>query len=174
VTRAEREAYRLLQELGIEKPPVSVRKIAQQLRVRVVAESLDDPELSAALYRDEKQAVILVNANHSRTRQRFSIAHELGHFRLHRSPIFVDKRVRINFRDSRSALGIQPEEIQANRFAAALLMPEQWVLAEVNRQREHGKTPDDDRVIRELARVFAVSPEAVQHRLANLGVLGTF
>ncbi len=61
----------------------------------------------------------------STVRQRFTIAHELGHFFLHRasSTVFVDAAP-IFFRDESSSNGSQREEIEANAFAAELLMPE--------------------------------------------------
>ncbi|USK87293.1 ImmA/IrrE family metallo-endopeptidase [Peribacillus asahii] len=47
---------------------------------------------------------ISVNKNHSRQRQRFTIAHELGHFLLHKgTAIHVDRNFRVNFRNGASS-----------------------------------------------------------------------
>lgn len=55
-----------------------------------------------------------------------------------------------------------PIEVEANRFAAELLMPE----AAVRHYVQHGIIS-----ISELARTFAVSEVAMKYRLKNLGIL---
>ena len=78
-----------------------------------------------------------VNSLHAPVRQRFTIAHELGHAVLHaREGIHLDQAFRLRFRDQTSAMAIDPEEIDANSFAAELLMPADelnrvWVLRKV-------------------------------------------
>lgn len=172
-TKAEREAMVLLQRLHVRKPPVPVRTLAESMGIRVAEESLED-DVSGMLYRRAGGSLILVNRDHPSNRRRFSLAHEIGHLLLHNAAVFIDKKVRIDFRDSRSALGVDLDEIQANQFAAALLMPEQWVLEQVNAARARRNPPTDENLIAELAAIFEVSEQAIEHRLANLGLLGTF
>jgi Zn-dependent peptidase ImmA (M78 family) len=169
--RAATQAKHLLQRHGISKPPVDVERLAKREGIRVVEEKLES-EVSGMLYREGARAVILVNEDDAPVRKRFSIAHELGDFVLHTSPVFVDRRVR--FRDATSSQGTFREEIAANRFAAELLMPEFWVLQEASRLRQRRFPPTDEELIGELANIFQVSQQAVEHRLANLGELGTF
>src|SRR5947207_958730 len=124
VGKAELSAKKLLAEHRVSAPPVPVEEIARELGVRVSFEHFD-PEISGILYRDGSNAVIAVQATHPKTRQRFTIAHEIGHLRLHKGrPMFVDRSVRVDRRDENASLGIDPDEIEANSFAAALLMPE--------------------------------------------------
>ena len=73
----------LLAQHGVRSVPVPVTKIANALGVRVQQERAEK-DLSGFLYRDRKRrlAVIGVNADHNPKRQRFTTAHELGHFLL--------------------------------------------------------------------------------------------
>jgi Zn-dependent peptidase ImmA (M78 family) len=164
-------ARRILQRYEISKPPTDVERLAKREGVRIIEEQMES-EISGMLYREADRAVILINKYDSPARKRFSIAHELGHFFLHTSAVFVDRRVR--FRNSASSQGTNPEEIEANNFAAELLMPESLVLEEASRLRMRRSPPTDEELIEALASAFAVSKQAIEFRLANLGELGTF
>lgn len=169
---AAKKAKLLLQRYKITKPPVDVERLAKQEGLRVVEEQLES-EISGMLYREGGRAVILINQNDVPVRKRFSVAHELGHYHLHTSSsVFVDRRVR--FRDSNSSQGTIKEEIEANSFAAELLMPETFVLQEAMRLRGRRFTLSDEELIGELADIFEVSRQAMEVRLANLGELGTY
>lgn len=69
---------------------------------------------------DEYETTIVYNSNHSPERRNFTIAHELGHFLLHRNKQsqFVDRA------DNMLDNTINEFEMQANAFAAELLLPE--------------------------------------------------
>ena len=70
-----------------------------------------------------------------------------------------------------SSMATDLQEIQANTFAAALLMPEKIVLDyATNLVRANGDITRDT-LISELARTFDVSAEAMGYRLINLGIL---
>lgn len=102
--------------------------------------------------------IITVNSNHSKSRQRFSMAHEYAHYQLHRSQLNgMQDGEKIMFRDG-EANGI---ESQANRFAASILMPEQFV---VHALRQN----DSDRV--SAAGDLGVSLAAFEYRLLTLGL----
>src|SRR3954469_18194462 len=102
--RAEQAALDLLAKQGINAPPVPVEKIAKRLRVDVRFEPLEGG-LSGALYRaDDGHAVLGVNNWHAEVRQRFTIAHELGHLLLHPDELFVDGVLK---RDGDSSLAIR-------------------------------------------------------------------
>src|SRR3954470_4270018 len=69
--------------------------------------------------------IIGINSSHPETRKRFTIAHEMGHLVLHQlDQVHVDKQFLVKLRDDISSQAIDPHEIEANAFAAALLMPE--------------------------------------------------
>jgi Zn-dependent peptidase ImmA (M78 family) len=174
MAKAARAAKRLIAEYDISKPPVDVERLAKREGLRVVEEKLES-EISGMLYLEGGSALILINQDDAPVRKRFSMAHELGHYKLHSSSsaVFVDRRVR--FRDASSSQGTIKEEIEANNFAAELLMPEDFVLREAVRLRSRRRFPlSDEELIEELASIFQVSRQAMEVRLANLGELGTF
>lgn len=165
--RAEQVAIDLLERIHVDAPPVDVEAIARQLDVDVRFEPLDGG-LSGALYRAEDgHAVLGVNNWHVETRQRFTIAHELGHLLMHPDELFVDGVLK---RDDESSLAIKSHEIEANSFAAELLMPRKLILEEINRALATNATPDPKRLVEQLARLFDVSEQALQFKLMNLGL----
>ena len=169
MTRAESEAARLLEETG-QGPdlPVDVDRIAAHLGAQVVEERLDRA-LSGLLYRDGDQVVIGVNSSHAERRRRFTIAHEIGHLVLHRGRPLVLEHVRVNFRNATSSTATDVEEIQANAFAAALLMPSAHVIASAKSALED-PSANDSSLVRDLADGFEVSEQAMEYRLINLGL----
>lgn len=164
---AEKRASTLLEELGVESLPVPVEEIAISLGADLQYEAYEG-EVSGMLYRHDAGAVIGVNSRHPATRQRFTVAHEIGHLVLHKGrPIFIDRFVRVNWRNGQSDL----EEIQANAFAAELLMPRKFVDLEIERVLSRRANVTAQQLSTELAKTFQVSTEAMQYRLSNLGVL---
>lgn len=139
--------------------PLDVTGVAKKLGIRIKHVSLKG-DLSGIFYKDEENNswVMCINKNHHPNRQRYTIAHELGHFCLHRhfKHVFEDK---IFFRGGKSS----KVEWQANDFASAILMPE----------REFRNTVEEDtRKIDEVAKKFRVSTLALRIRAKNLGMSG--
>lgn len=170
--RPEEVAEKVLGELNIRDIPIPVEKIAEKLGARVSYEPFDGKdEVSGVLIKEGERVVIGINSSHAKTRQRFTIAHEIGHLVLkHRGDIFVDKTVRIN-RDSKSALAIDKSEIEANGFAASLLMPRALLIQEFQKRLKKDSDKSDSMIVAQLAKAFKVSSQAMEHRLNNLGVL---
>lgn len=164
----ERRARRLLARAAIEKPPVDVNRVAKYLGMKIELSDLGE-DCSGILVRDGNRAVIGVNWDHHPNRQRFTIAHEIAHFHLHGGDTYVDSRYRVNFRDLESGSGTKREEIEANAFAAALLMPAAWVKAEF--KDRPFDLADDGEDLRSLAMKFGVSTQAMAFRLAKLRVV---
>jgi Zn-dependent peptidase ImmA (M78 family) len=109
-------------------------------------------------------SVIVVNASHHPNRQRFTLAHELAHHVLHRD--YLTENVHVDTtvltRNERSSTGADRKEVEANAFAAELLMPQPQL-------RRLGKVDvNDDVKLADLARTFKVSPTAMAIRLENL------
>ncbi|MGW4521345.1 ImmA/IrrE family metallo-endopeptidase [Amycolatopsis sp. NPDC004378] len=146
-----------------------MEEIASRAGIQVVRAPSNGSE-SAFLVRDGRRIIIGVNSRQSRRRQRFSIAHELGHWQMHEGrPLIVDHTIRINKRDEVSSAATDTEEIEANSFAAALLMPRTWMQAAVDRELQLGVN-DRDALTLSLAKEFDVSTEAMRFRLMNLGI----
>jgi len=160
---------KLLREAGVTEPPVPVEDIARNLGL-IVTFAPYDGEMSGALIRDGTRAVVGVNALHPPKRQRFTIAHEIGHFLLHEGrPLLTDRSFKVNRRDTISSLAIDPEEVEANGFAAELLMPEQFMLRSVHALATHGIDLGDDELLDSLAREYEVSAQSMVIRLMKLG-----
>ncbi len=171
VDRVKAETEQLLKAAKCTTPPVDVEAIASFLGAQVVYEPFTE-DMSGVLVKERKAIVIGVNSTHARTRQRFTIAHECGHLCLnHSGEIFVDRTMRsqsmIKKRDARSSLAIDRDEIEANRFAAELLMPERLLVAELRRSSERDYSGD---LVSALAKTFQVSAQAMEYRLTNLGL----
>lgn len=164
----EKRAKHLLAKAGVDTAPVSMKQVADYLKIKIRLVDLGE-DCSAVLVRNKrKQAVIGVNWTHHSNRQRFSIAHEIAHFYLHKGDTYIDKEYLVNFRDLESGSGTKTEEMQANAFAAALLMPDTWV-REAFKQQPFDLTEDDSLEI--LAKKFQVSTSAMTYRLINLQII---
>lgn len=166
-SRAEEHAMAVLEASGISGPPVAVEKIARAQGAQVTYEVFDG-QVSGMLIRDEERTIIGVNSTHAPVRQRFTIAHEIGHLVMHKGrPVFIDRLVRINERDGST----DKEERQANAFAAELLMPRAFVTAEIERIFGKRSQMMPEQLVDELAVRFEVSSAAMGYRLVNLNVL---
>lgn len=162
----EQRAHDLLLQHGLASAPVDVDALARKLGADVVYGELEG-NVSGFLIKDKGRFTIAVNSEHHPNRRRFTLAHECAHLVLHATGgdrIWVDKPA--YFRDDRSGSGVYREEIQANQFAAALLMPKSLVLAALSDDHEIS-----DLDILELANRFEVSEAAMRHRLVNLDLI---
>jgi Zn-dependent peptidase ImmA (M78 family) len=162
----------LLKQFAVRGAPVPVDRIAKGLGAQLLYSPLDE-ELSGMIYIRGDTPIIGINSLHPPNRQRFSIAHETAHLILHRplisGKVHVDKEfqvplVRLN-RDEISALGTNSTEIEANQFAAELLMPLLWFEAVLT--SKHFDI-DNEEPLNELARKFRVSRQALDFRIRNL------
>lgn len=165
----EKKANELLKQYDLDNLPINVEALARKLNINIVEEDFEG-SLSGVLYRDDDNVVIGVNAKHAEKRKRFTIAHEIGHFILHKgNKMHIDREYKVNFRDSISSTATNREEIEANAFAASLLMPENKFMMEVINLVDTGKDViNDDEVVRELANKFNVSQQALLIRLGKL------
>lgn len=166
IAKIREKVEQLLSRNKISKPAVPVERIAKSLKLTVRKAPLDS-DLSGALVRSDGEAYIGVNSRHHPNRQRFTIAHELGHFVLHNGmKLHVDDDFRVNWRDGDSSRAVSPEEMEANRFAAELLMPTQLIVKDIEELESV-----TDAAVRSLARRYKVSPYAMRIRLANFGFI---
>ena len=122
------------------------------------------------LFRDSARTVIGVNSFHAPVRQRFTIAHEIGHLLLHETrAMIVDTHV--YRRDETSSMGTKKEEREANRFAAELLMPSDFVERAVDDALSEDPGITTKQLVSGLASAFQVSEQAMEIRLGNLNIL---
>lgn len=167
----ERAAIQVLSQMAMDgndtiTVPVDVEQIAKKLGLQVEYRSFQGrhvDSLSGLLVRmnpgEPFRAV--VNAQDSTHRQRFTLAHEIGHYVHKYSDTPEDDTPGlVEHRDELSSRGTDSEEIWANRFAAALLMPASNIM----------QLWGQGWAVTRIADFYNVSPEAVEHRLWNLGL----
>jgi Zn-dependent peptidase ImmA (M78 family) len=166
----EARAQKLLANLGLHEIPVPVDRVARSLGARLRFSPLDE-ELSGFVFIKDGVPIIGVNSLHHPNRQRFTVAHEIGHLQLHpefiTTTVHVDKQFAESVlkRDTSSASGTERLEVEANQFAAALLMPA-FVLDELLEQSPIDI--EDGSAIEVWAKDFVVSKAALQYRIRNM------
>ena len=150
----------------MESAPVDVIGMADAIGVACHSAYLED-DISGMLERvSEGVYKCTYNASHPMTRQRFTVAHEIGHYMLHRKLLGdgVDDNRAYRSTDAgkyhNTAIGPK-QETEANRFAAAVLMPTNLVKQKI---AEDCDISDND-----LSRVFKVSMQAMTIRRKGLG-----
>ncbi len=138
--------------------PVSVGSIAKALGLKVKSSTLK-PGISGEIRKDGDSYLIKVNRHDVKTRQRFTVAHEIAHFLLHEDKIgdgIVDD---VLYRSSLSDV----LEAQANRLAADILMPMNLI---IDRLEFHKKNKKEKR-IEIVSKEADVSTTALNIRLGQ-------
>lgn len=153
-------------------PGMTLGEVCDSLRAdRVPVDDLGDPttRLAGFLFFAGRIGRAFVNADDTLARRRFTAAHELGHFVLHRDTM---QRFRFDTDDTlKEAESVNdPKEAEANRFAVELLMPAEVIHARADElTSEYGACPRIVLAVR-LASELLVSREAMRYRLKNLEV----
>ncbi len=164
----QRKAESLLKKLNIYQAPVDLDVITDFYDIDCKFDDLDD-DVSGFLLIEDGRSTIVINELQHANRQRFTLAHELGHFFLHKDKgdtVFIDKKYSVYNRDHKSSLGEHQQEKEANLFAASLLMPVQLVHEEIEKFNLD-LFDDSDSIL--LSKKFGVSLQALGFRLAKLG-----
>lgn len=159
---AELFAHKAWQTLKLE-PPADLARVAQRLGIEVSDEEFV-PEIDGLYLRlPDAPPVIAINSIYTKppARRRFTLAHEIGHHLLGRRAPSASK---LFFFDT-SRTGRTTVERACDRFAALLLMPEDWVrryYTELAFNPQHR--------VRIMAERFGVSTWAMRRRLRELGL----
>lgn len=164
-------AERLVDQMNIAVAPVDVVAVASALGLQILREDLED-DVSGLLISKSSSATIVVRKHDAPVRRRFTIAHEIGHFvlqhHLQRNElVHTDDQEQVIYRSPRAYPGMDPIEVQANQFAAALLMPTRLIrhhLAQTPR-------PLSEQVVNDLSLRFEVSAQAMTIRLTGMGLI---
>lgn len=152
-------AQEILSFLGLTRPPVDVKLVANRLGIHVHEFPFDD-SVSGLLFVNGPLRVIGINESHHGHRKRFTLAHEVGHFvKHHLTTVDVSEGHLGSFGDP----GGDPlQERQANQFAAELLMPRVWILKDFETYGDRLET---------LVQRYNVSPQAMWYRLLEMGLV---
>lgn len=133
--------------------PINVETVADKLGLKVHYKALPD-HISGFFAAEDNAFGIVVNSNHHTNRQRFTLAHEIGHYVSYKMQNKSDDI--IEPRDVIASQGTNPEEVFANKFAAALLMPMDEL---------RNKSVESDSA---LSAYFMVSESAIKFRRKNI------
>lgn len=160
-------------------PPVDVDEIARLLQIKVTEHA--DPgapdTIGKITLSQEGPAEVWINPaeNAYGPRRRFTLAHEIAHFCMHRSADrheFIDDKSTMN----RSESYWNSYESEANRFAAELLMPQQLIevlgrrVIDAYKEEHSTEKMPLTRFIDVMAAKFRVSHPAMEFRLSNIGI----
>lgn len=159
----ELHAKGILSQHGLYSLPIDPVLLANRLGITVSNAKFSDDSCAALIAKRGHTTRIFIEQSDPPYRKRFSIAHEIGHHFLHLETDgeIVDSHTDM-FRDKEPVGGpiseLRLREIQANWFAASLLMPEGFVRSEWAKNSN----------VSHLAKVFNVSEEAMGYRLDAL------
>ena len=155
VGSARKVARQLLKDAGVSKPPTMIRSVVSQIKksfdLSVYPWAFGDDTDGIQVTRGDSATIGYNQAQH-RHRQRFTVAHEIGHFMMGHT----------NGNSVFDLNSKKPEEIEANQFAAELLIP----LAFLSREIKNG-----NKDVKNLVRVFDVSEESVWWRLRECNLI---
>lgn len=148
--------------------PIAVNEIPSKLGGRLIIERFNNNELEAMIRKVEDNFEIQISPDKPSHRQRFSIAHEIGHLFLHMG-FLINPKLWEEVGDYRDSvfyrLGHNVEEKEANEFAGALLMPEEK-FKKITRENLQNSYYN----VQKIAEYFDVSEEAVRVRGSMLGL----
>ena len=156
--------------------PINIHQVVRKKNIDLIEYDFGE-DVSGVLLYDGEKATIGYSINNGSNRQRFTIAHELGHYMLghQRKGVFVDtpdKYFPPLFRNKDSSTGESLQEQEANAFAAAILMPEPLLLEQIAAIQKLGKHLIEDYDIADvLAKNFCISPQAMTFRLNKLDII---
>ena len=165
----ESKADLLRKQFKMDQAPVDVFTLADLLEIEVFEAEFKDRDTCGMITKSAADGAfrIFVNREHGHSRQRYTVAHELGHFILHKDKFsdpqnasLIDSELSM-FRfgpDSKGGPDTRRLEIQANKFAASLLMPRKLV------ESAFALLGD----IQAIADLFEVSRAAMGFRLSSL------
>ena len=162
----EHKAKEILTQHGLYSLPIDPVVLANKFDITVHNAEFVDDSWAASISKRGSSTSIFVEQSDALSRKRFSVAHELGHYFLHlpENGEFADKQADM-FRGRSSNRSVSNEEryreVDANRFAAALLMPSELV------RKQWEEEPNVSR----MAKTFKVSKEAMGYRLEALHIL---
>ena len=154
-----RTAQEILDTYWDGKLPIDVKGIAHRMGIEVIDNPMLEVSGSIEILPNGK-VKIEVDSTQYGPRQKFTIAHEIGHLALgHLGP--SNRLLRDQASNFMTGVYV-PVEREANKFAAALLMPERMIKFAVSQGYNS---------LSKLARLFDVSEGAMKWRLINLGLI---
>jgi Zn-dependent peptidase ImmA (M78 family) len=152
--------------LDLDGPVRELLDIAEErLEIPVLIERFGDEKVAGVLLRHGGgENFVALNADHGAVRQRFTLAHELGHVHMQHQP-----RVELSA-DLFGGRSRDPQEAEANYFAAELLAPRPAVTGWLEERDLFGRRIQPDVVV-QLALEFGISFPTAAYRLERSGAI---
>lgn len=153
--KAVHEAEKILEEHNLSEPPIVPQNLVKKLGLQIKFVKFINGLKEIAGYLDIGDSAIYVNSKDCPNKQAFTIAHELGHWIMHKEMLVEnpDKHVAL-LRDPSKKLEYNTIEQEANCFAANLLVPKKML----DRYKRFVG-------VKQLADLFVVSKDVVENRL---------
>lgn len=170
IDEIEKKAKDLLELHELNQVPVNLFELCDRLGIQLsntkFKEYKNDYIIGAIKKESDGKIKIYINKEDSLNRNRFTIAHELGHYTLEHLGK-SGERMTLARRDGYNT--IDRIERQANQFAAALLMNKEKLESEF--KELDGIPISKISKINLMSRIFGVSEQAMKFRLMNLGLI---
>lgn len=160
----ENLAMDILDLNGFNSVVVDPVKLANAYSIEVKNAKFTSEDISGMLKKENGKITIYVNSSEPTMRKRFTVAHELGHYflnHLEENDQTIHRKTDFFSRNDK--------ELEANAFAAALLM-DQYKIKDVYNKLDYIGVPLD-KIISKISSIFRVSRAAVNIRLRELGLL---
>lgn len=159
VAEARHAAKALLRSSKIKDAPVMLNTVIKLVpsSYKLVVRGTKNPEYiptgcDAFTYRDNSMTAIGYDARVAPVRQKFSVAHELGH--LYMGHVHGGSSIDLDSTNN--------DEIEANKFAAQLIMPPEMLRKDIK---------SGIKEVKDLAKRYVVSEEALWWQITNSGLL---
>ena len=170
VEKIEIIATEIREMFGLKETPTQIANILNKVGFKIYSLEMDETLSGRIGIANEfkeisgSKKILQINSKDNRGHQRFTMAHELGHY------IFdYDGHNRYANAYSLAEDDVNsPGEIRVNRFAAALLMPKNIFVDKYTARKTLGL--DEVSICKSLAEEFEVSETAVSKRIVELGL----
>ena len=152
----------ILRENYFDTPPVDIRKLLDNYGIVIHEKAFPLKHASISGFvvfadSDKTTPVFVINRADTDDRKKFTLAHEFGHWILHREELSNDPSLSVLYKSPLGSETTDPIEVEANQFAAQLLVPDAMLHEEHQTTSEHKK--------RDLAELFMVGEDIIGFRL---------
>jgi len=137
--------------------PVKLGLISKEFGLVVKVTTLN-ANISGQIKEENGRIEIKINKHDVKARQRYTLAHEIAHFLLHRDLLSNGITDDVLYRSDQSS----EIEAEANRLAADILMPMNRVTELI---KKHSSDKKDDRLYEAIAQEMGISSVALKIRL---------
>ncbi len=155
--KAQGLAESIIEKFDISEPIIPIYDIADSEGLSVKIIPMPETLKGVSGFLDPDKKIIYVNVEDAPSRQNFTVAHELGHYLLKHDP--SQYQVLLRFPELN---GKEPQEKEANCFAANLLVPESMLKKIIKKY----DIKEEDAGL--LAQVFGVSKDVIRFRLKRI------